>query len=633
MVRLAQAYPRSGRFARAFWLALGLGAGLGLGGTQANAADHRLTDVSIDLGILKIAIPVIEIKGSPLDAAGAAALVSGTSGESALSRLEKLTAGLIVIPEFHVDQAIGARRQRTTYTGFSARDVAGGRIGHIDIAGQQAVIEHPVIGPVKVSAGLTTSDDIDLPLMARVLTVAAKPGETLEFQTLYRSYEVKDYVIDLGAMGSFKIAAVKGSGARMRQARVPVSAMLGSFMALAEKQAAAPGKRGPAEPPSPDEMKTLSGIFELLQSFEYGDMEAGGLTGTFTAPGGQGQGGQGQGGNGQGGNGQGPTAIDLKLARIFFSDKPGQGVFRLDGFELNGGPVKARLDSFSASDFSFGASLKLLADAFASDGLESLFADNPLKLIPKLGSIKMAGLLIEAPDENVKGATGKPEKISIGLRASEATVGAQKDGIPTAVKVAIDGLTLPISPFDRRSGMQDLAQMGYKSIDMSGLVQGAWNEPRQEFAVDAISLSGVDMGRVTVKGQLGNITADVFSGDKALAQVALLGASVKTLEAEVKDDSLFGRILAREAGRKKKSAEDLRKEYGTLAAVSLPAIIGSSEGAKAITSALSRFIARPGTLKISASARSGSGIGLADVIAIGEPQAIFDKLDVKASAE
>jgi hypothetical protein len=213
------------------------------------------------------------------------------------------------------------------------------------------------------------------------------------------------------------------------------------------------------------------------------------------------------------------------------------------------------------------------------------------------------------------------------------TVGAQKDGIPTALKLTLDGLSMPISPRETRDGLKDIAALGYKGVDLSAGIEGAWSEARNEFAISNISFAGVDMGTLTLSGLLGNISKDVFSGDTALAQVALLGASAKKLDIKVQDKGLFARVLEREAKAKKKSAEDLRKEFGTIAAVGLPAILGPSDGAKAIAAALARFVAKPGTLTLSAAAKSASGIGLADVIAISDPSAIFEKLDVKASAE
>jgi hypothetical protein len=68
--------------------------------------------------------------------------------------------------------------------------------------------------------------------------------------------------------------------------------------------------------------------------------------------------------------------------------------------------------------------------------------------------------------------------------------------------------------------------------------------------------------------------------------------------------------------------------------VGLPAILGDSDGAKALTGAIARFVARPGTLSIDLRSRSASGIGVADAVGVmGAPTEIFEKIEVQAKAE
>lgn len=578
----------------------------------AQAEDHTLTDLKYDLGMFKISIPKLEIRGTTLDRAALDSLMDFKSTETAVQRLSRLNASTILMPELHLDQDIGGQKQRTSYFNTTATDIANGKIVKAITLSTKAVINDATIGVMNQSIGLTTAEGVDLAAGARFLTEAAKPGEPNAFQTLYKSYEIRDYAIEIGKIGTIKLASVKGRDARVRQSLTPVSAIFTDLMEFTKKQTEATAKGEKSKEPTKDELRQIAGVFTLLEDFEYGDMDAVGLTGKFTSP-------------------DGP--VDLKMDRMFFSDKPGQGDFRLEGLDLKGGPLKATLASFSASGFSFTQSLRVMADAFKSDNFEAAIGKNPLKLIPKLGSIKTSGLFIEAPVDTVKTADGKREIQKLGLKGSEITVNAQRDGIPTAIKLSIDGLSMPLLARDKRDGLKDLLALGYKSVDLSSTLEGAWIEAKNEFTLSSLSLSGVDMGSINISGLLGNISKDVFSGDAALTQVALLGASAKALDIKIQDKSLFGRILERDSKAKKKSVDDLRKEFGMIAAVGLPAILGPSDGAKAISAAVSRFVAKPGTLSVSAMAKTPSGIGLADVIAIGEPQAVFDKLDIKATAE
>ena len=156
---------------------------------------------------------------------------------------------------------------------------------------------------------------------------------------------------------------------------------------------------------------------------------------------------------------------------------------------------------------------------------------------------------------------------------------------------------------------------------------------RSEIAVTDISLDGVDMHKLKISGILGNVTKDIFSGDVTLAQITALGATIKSLDLKFDNLGVIERYLTMEARKARKEPDALRREWATMAALIAPAILGDSDAAKAITSAVSRFVASPKSLTINAVAKNPGGVGLADVIAAGDPKAVLGKIDVKALAE
>ena len=175
--------------------------------------------------------------------------------------------------------------------------------------------------------------------------------------------------------------------------------------------------------------------------------------------------------------------------------------------------------------------------------------------------------------------------------------------------------------------------MGYRNIDLSAKLALAWQEASKEFAIRTLSLGGAGMARLDATGTLGNIGKEVFTGDLALAQVALLGATAKNVELKLQNLGLAEKLVENEAKKSKRKVEDVRREYGMMASLGLAAILGPSDGAKALANAVARFVAKPGTLTVKAAAKTPAGLGLADVIALGEPTEIFDKIDVQATAE
>ncbi len=205
--------------------------------------------------------------------------------------------------------------------------------------------------------------------------------------------------------------------------------------------------------------------------------------------------------------------------------------------------------------------------------------------------------------------------------------------MPTNLRIGLQNLAMPIAPDSQENGLKDLAALGYKSLDLSFTTAASWNEAGNELVIREVSTRIPDMGAVSLKGVLGNVTKDVFDTDSAVATVALIGATAKNLDLTIENGGLFERVVARESKKQSKTPEALRRELGAAALVALPALLGNSAQAKAIAQAVARFVAKPGSLSISARTKNAAGLGFADVMMLGQPVEILDKLDVSAKSE
>jgi hypothetical protein len=105
------------------------------------------------------------------------------------------------------------------------------------------------------------------------------------------------------------------------------------------------------------------------------------------------------------------------------------------------------------------------------------------------------------------------------------------------------------------------------------------------------------------------------------------------LHLTLENKGLFERVIASESRKAKKSPEELRREYGMAAAIAVPAMLGNAPAAKTLGQAVARFVAKPGRLTISMTAKDPAGLGIADLAATPEPAAILDKLEITATAE
>ena len=174
--------------------------------------------------------------------------------------------------------------------------------------------------------------------------------------------------------------------------------------------------------------------------------------------------------------------------------------------------------------------------------------------------------------------------------------------------------------------------MGYKELDLSWLTAATWNAATNELQLRELWMRGANMGSTNLRATIGGITKDVFSPDSAMALV-ILGATVKSADLRVENGGLVEKLLAQEAAKQKKSPDDLRKEFGMVAAVGIPAMLGNTGQAKAIGQAVARFVAKPGKLSIAAKTKDPGGLGVADLASIGEPGVILEKLEITATAE
>jgi hypothetical protein len=577
----------------------------------AHAADVTIENLSYDMGLLKISIPKLDVRGTPLSASALRALLDPATGGDVVSRLVQLQATSASMPSVVLTQDIAGTKQATTFHDVVLADIRAGVIGLMKAAGASGEMNDQVAGKMTFTAAAISAEAVDLPLAARVLTTSVPNPEQVPMGLLYRSFGYSDYVVELPmGTGKVSIARIFGREAKARPGREPLLTTMRSVMDMAEKHnAAGAGKR---DEPRKAELAMIGQMFRVFENFEYGVMDAEGLKATFKADKNDGL---------------------FEIGRMRLSDQAANPGFAISQMRAEAGPAKMSLAEFEMRDFSFRNTIRAAIEMLDKSDVTALMTDYK-RLIPKLGTIRLQGLAVEGPETGSPRRTGPPQTFRAALKSFELGVASQLDGIPTALKFGAEELAAPLPTNSREQGVRDLIAMGYKDINLSWLADLAWQKDSRQIDVKALNVSAKDMLSASITAQIGNISAEAFSTDMALAQVAWLSASAQRLTLNVQNFGGFEKILAREAGKANKTPDALRREWGTLAALALPAILGDSDGAKALTAAVSRFVARPGTLDVDLKARLPGGVGLADAVAVmGAPQALFDKIEVTASAK
>lgn len=613
----------------------------------ARAADFQIDALKFDFGAVVITAPKIDVKGSALEREAFVSLFNGSTGESAVSRMSKLNAAEISAPELTIEQTIGPQKQITRYRDIRFSDVKDGKIARGTAASGTVTATLPAsgspttppsagralgdaakaiaggasAGPTSINGQLlrTSFEALDLKHMARVLTEKAQPGVTEAMLPIFGRFEQDGYTLDMGAAGKMSLGKTTGRGFAARVGDEPLGEVITRFITMSEAQAKAakePGAKPPSLKSEEDRRMGLS-LLSLYDNFSYGSGEARDMAMTIVTP---------------ATSSAKSETVDMKIARIAFGeDAPAKSGFAVEGLQFAAGGAKGQIDSLSHSGFAMGSVLSELKALLAKPDAE-LDTIDFRKFIPTIGTLRLDGLSVDVPQP---GKPGQPAlaPLKVGLKTFELKAGEQLNGVPTSLGLTIDNLLAPVTEASGNPAARDLIAMGYRMLDLSAKIDLAWEAARSELAIRAISFGGAGMGKLEAKGTLGNVTKDLFSSDLALAQVAALGATARLVEAKLQNQGLFEKLLDNEARKAKRKPEDLRREYAMMASLGLAAILGPSDAAKTLTAAVSRFVAKPGTLTVQASAKSGSGLGLADVITLTDPTEIFDKIDLKANAE
>ncbi len=583
------------------------------------AADFQLDNVRIDLGKLVINAPKIAIKGSTLEKDAFLALFTGAAAsEPAAARAARLNATEISAPELSLVQTVGDQKQTTIYRDIRLTDIREGKIGHGESASASITADGAATGPMKGDLKRTAFDALDLRQITRVLTEKAAPGANEAMLPVIGNFEQDGYNLDMGKAGKMSLGKTTARGFAARVGPEPLLDVVSRLAKASEEVERKHDDKKTAdadEPAGKTEAERQLGLsmLALFDMFEYGSGEARDLVMNVSPP---------------PKAGAKVDAVDMRIARMAFGENtPAKSGFAMEGFQFRSGEAKGGIDSIAYSGFAFGSVIRELRAALAEP-------DKPMdevdfrRFIPTLGTVRLAGISIDAPPI----ITGK-EPIKISLGTFEIKAGEQLNGIPTSLAVTIDKLVTPISEATGHPAAKDMIAMGIRSLDLSAKLDLAWEAAKNEIAIRTLSFGSAGLAHIEASGTLGNVTKDLFASDLALAQVAALGATARNLQVKLQNFGLVEKLIENEARKSKRKVEDVRQQFTMVASLGLAAILGPSDGAKAVAGAASRFVAKPGTLTVSANAKSATGLGLADVITMTEPTEIFEKIDLKADAQ
>ena len=269
------------------------------------------------------------------------------------------------------------------------------------------------------------------------------------------------------------------------------------------------------------------------------------------------------------------------------------------------------------------ASFMGLMTEAAEPGLEpGMMADVQLKL-PRLGEFVISDLNGDVPaTPSPDSPEAKPGHIVFSLANLNLTPVLADDGTPKSLLLAIDHYVTSVPP-----GTPGISDYGVESMDLSSKIVASYDKAAQVLSIDKLSMDGAGLGAAALTAKIGNVPLEAFSTNKLMAEAALLGAVIKSLDVRVDNKGLFQKFVAMQAKQSGKPESEIRQTLIADAGVGIPQLLGNSPAAKTVANAIAKFLADPKTLRFEATSKDG--IGASDAV---EPDKILDKVDLKATA-
>ncbi|MGU3418741.1 hypothetical protein [Methylobacterium sp. D54C] len=635
-------HPKARLRLRSAWAAAVTLALLGLApaplAAQEGAAavqDVTVNDVVIPLGGTLLKAPKLTASGTRLSKEDLAAILRPDSNVPWEQRLARLDAGSLTVPVLVSENAgPGENRQNVTYRDVVARDIRAGRVGELTAAGATV---SSVAGPNRGSGtyGQVRATDLDLAALSRLYTV---PGDGKgPVQRVYGTIQVSDVTYSDARGTTVKIARLDGRDLGGRQ--VP-DGWSGAFAIVAN------GFDGAS-----DRRPLAAAAADLIDATSVGSLEMQGLSVSDTDP-------------------KGPVLFEI--GRAAYTSSGSEGGTTLDNLSMTRGALRIHVGRVAALGTSLAPTVATLQGIAAEPTGGAGFSDVEMRrLTPKLGTLTLTDLSIDLPPEAeverapprdvrppARGALPEPGRSArtpeprpadrtadplavtvsprpsprVALREAALAFGPLTDGVPSATRISLTGLSLPADLLAGAPLLGLLPAYGYRDLDLDLVADASLDEKARDLALREVTISGRDIGTVRLSGTLGGIGPELFSGTLPAATMVMFSGSAKTLNLTVENAGLFERFLAAQSKDLSLKPDELRKEYVTASLLGVPIILGNSAAAKGIGAAMGQFVMKPGKLVVHAKSKEPAGIGFIDLGAARSPAAVLDRLEVEAKA-
>jgi hypothetical protein len=566
---------------------------------KAQTPFATIDDVTIDAGFAIYRIKHIDVFGGPMSAADLRQLFDANDPKPLPERLRAVSADRIVASEIVAEPKAGTPGQTVTYRNFVLTGVNAGHVTDASAQSISMVLTDDNAGRISGDFGAMTAHNIDFVLAGRI--AASSRSDANEAKGLL--YE--NFSLDGGGFVAQKenveitFGRISGSKIKARPFATPLSAL--------------PKDNSQPQVMTPEQKRMMAGFgADLLDSFDIGSFEVRdiGVKGISDA-----------------------KPFNAHLDRMALADLGDAkiGEFSFAGFSTTTSDnTRVSLGNVAFRGFDMSA-MRTRMKAAASDIAQPLDEAKPRELMPNLREFSLSAFEYRGAGAGIVAGAGRGGA-NMRINKIETRSSDVYEGIPTALTASLDGLSFDVSATASNDSLRTIAGLGYSQVDLGSRMDVAWKQSAQELAANEVSVAAAGMGALRLKGTLTNVSKDLFAPEPAVAQAAALSALVKNVDLTVTDQGLLNRMIANEAKRSNRTPDAVRSEWVTAAAVGIPRAFGDATAGRTLGAAVSKFIAKPNTLHVSANAPNG--IGAAELMLFSQdPAAFLKRMDVQASAE
>lgn len=557
--------------------------------TKTPAAETSSVDYSVS-------IPSIDAVGSTIDEAVISDILSGNLADHAAA-LAELDATSITVPEITVtlDITVDGQRERgvLTFNNLVLEDVVDGVAASVRLDGSS--FETP---DGNAQIGATTAANFNI---AGVLGIyGLVPSQSREMQTLYT-----DFLMEGGTFDAEEVSCTFGatSGAEVRGR--PLDTSFIEIMRIAQELESNPDDPDPAL--IGEVMRMYADILTAFESSEF----------TFDGLDCEGS--------------DGDDLINISIAGITMGGmSPGvYPAISIDGFSLIAEDGSMSFDNFTMKPMDLSGIIDLLSSPPETVD-EAWLEANARSLIPGFEGFSFAGFSMDIPDMESAG-----ERIVAEVAEFDLTLASYINGIPSALDTWARGIAVDLPDSSGDEQIEQLLALGVTGVDAGFRVAASWNEASNSIDIEEVSVSGVDLASVALKGTLANATEALFSLDTDEALMAGMGIAVKALSVDVTDWGLSDIILTAVAAEQGADPATLRPIFAGLAEGTVLGMLAGAADAAKLGSALNAFVSGTAkSLNISIEAKADPGLSLEDfMLAEDDPTTLLGKVNIDASAK